>query len=76
MYTGYNIRHEREIDNGRRFCDLYFWNECIGWCIYFKHDDTIDYFGDGLGPITKVEKEAAIALYRDILVDIILLEDL
>lgn len=73
-YGGYNIRNEREVDD-RRFCDLYFWDTRIGWCIYFPYDDTIEYFADSIGPgiVIKADKEAAIVLYRDILVDLILL---
>lgn len=67
--------YSMSIDSKTRRCDVYKNDDLIGWMAYFKDEDRIAYFND-LARSNVRDKDKAIELFRNKLIEEVLLGDI
>jgi hypothetical protein len=70
-----SIRDVAEMGEGIKRCDVYLFNSRVAWIVHYEYDDTVVYFNDSLGGHLAEDKIEAIRLFREYLIEQILLGD-
>jgi hypothetical protein len=67
--------YSMSIDDHVKRCDVFHNGKRVAWMAYFKEEDRIAYFND-VASVMRNSKERAIEMFRQELIDEVLLEDL